>query len=171
MDDSDKLVLSYGVTYWDYLGWEDTFGDPEFTQRQKAYGAALDIGYVYTPQIVLNGRDHNSRYTADKVERTEPLNAEDILLKITDEQGRVAIDTNASQVVIVTYTPGWQNVAVKRGENHGRKLKIANVVDDVELVKKPGRTKVKIEPGKSYAALVHDPQTLQITAARILENP
>ncbi len=171
IDDEDKLVLSYGVTYWDYLGWEDTFGDPEFTQRQKAYGAALDIGYVYTPQIVLNGRDHNSRYTSEKVEKVQPLAPSDIQLTISEEKGRVAIDTNAPQVVIVTYTPGWQEVAVKRGENHGRKLKIANVVDDVERVKKSGRTKVEIEPGKAYAALVHDPITLQITAARILRNP
>ena len=30
----DVLALSFGVTYWDYLGWKDTFAKPEFTQRQ-----------------------------------------------------------------------------------------------------------------------------------------
>ena len=39
-EDNEKLVLSYGVTYWDYLGWKDTFGDPEFTKRQRDYGKA-----------------------------------------------------------------------------------------------------------------------------------
>jgi len=50
-DDKDVLVLTYGVTYWDYLGWKDTFGDPAFTQRQREYGQAFGIGNVYTPQI------------------------------------------------------------------------------------------------------------------------
>src|SRR3954447_7325281 len=25
------LALSFGVTYWDYLGWKDSFARPEFT--------------------------------------------------------------------------------------------------------------------------------------------
>ena len=33
----DVLALSFGVTYWDYLGWEDTFARPEFTERQMVY--------------------------------------------------------------------------------------------------------------------------------------
>ena len=47
-EDEDKLVLSYGVTYWDYLGWKDTFGDPKFTQRQRSYGKALGATNIYT---------------------------------------------------------------------------------------------------------------------------
>src|SRR5690242_9974316 len=27
------LALSFGVTYWDQLGWKDTFAKPEFTAR------------------------------------------------------------------------------------------------------------------------------------------
>ena len=33
-DQPGVLVLSFNVTYWDYLGWKDTFGKQEFTQRQ-----------------------------------------------------------------------------------------------------------------------------------------
>lgn len=170
LDDDDKLVLSYGVTYWDYLGWKDTFGDPQFTARQKAYGAALDIGFVYTPQIVLNGRDHNSRYNSETVELVQPLLVDAVDLEITEQDGNIVINSQAEQVVLVTYTPGWREVAVKRGENHGRKLKIANVVDDVAFIQSSGMTKVKVEPGKAYAALIHDPATLQLTAAKLLKN-
>ena len=31
----DVLALSFSVTYWDYLGWKDIFGKPEFTERQE----------------------------------------------------------------------------------------------------------------------------------------
>ena len=28
------IALTYGVGYWDYLGWSDTFAKPEFAARQ-----------------------------------------------------------------------------------------------------------------------------------------
>lgn len=34
------LALSFSVTYWDYLGWKDTYGKPEFTERQVACQSA-----------------------------------------------------------------------------------------------------------------------------------
>ena len=39
-DQSGVLALSFNVTYWDYLGWKDTFGKQEFTQRQVELRAA-----------------------------------------------------------------------------------------------------------------------------------
>lgn len=37
-DRPDLVALSFGVTYWDYLGWpRDSFASPEFTQRQWDY--------------------------------------------------------------------------------------------------------------------------------------
>ena len=61
------LVLTYGVTYWDYLGWTDTFGDPEFTKRQREYRDAFGAPNIYTPQIVLSGTTHSSRYSKSDV--------------------------------------------------------------------------------------------------------
>ena len=52
----DLLTLSFGVTYWDYLGWKDTFASPQFTARQWDYAHALHHSEVYTPQVVVNGR-------------------------------------------------------------------------------------------------------------------
>ena len=31
---SDVLALNFAVTYWDRLGWKDTFATPQYTQRQ-----------------------------------------------------------------------------------------------------------------------------------------
>src|SRR5215475_12069949 len=52
----DLLTLIYGVTYWDQLGWKDTFARHEFTRRQYDYARGLGNENVYTPQVVLNGR-------------------------------------------------------------------------------------------------------------------
>jgi hypothetical protein len=55
-DRPDVLALSFAVTYWDRLGWKDTFGKAEFTERQRAYVAPLGNRSPYTPQMVVNGR-------------------------------------------------------------------------------------------------------------------
>ncbi|RYG34103.1 MAG: DUF1223 domain-containing protein, partial [Burkholderiales bacterium] len=56
IDHPDLLVLSFGVTYWDRLGWKDTFASHENTQRQYAYAnGGLKRRNVATPQVVING--------------------------------------------------------------------------------------------------------------------
>ena len=38
---NDNLALSFGVTYWNQLGWKDTFSEPVFTRRQWEYARGL----------------------------------------------------------------------------------------------------------------------------------
>ena len=46
---TDILALSWQVTYWDTLGWKDTFDDPAFTSRQWDYAHAFRRSEVATP--------------------------------------------------------------------------------------------------------------------------
>jgi hypothetical protein len=50
---SDVLALSFAVTYWDRLGWKDTFAQAKFTDRQWAYARAWlgrDLGAATQPK-------------------------------------------------------------------------------------------------------------------------
>ena len=171
-EDTEKLVLSYGVTYWDYLGWKDTFGDPEFTQRQRDYGKALGVANVYTPQIVLNGSAHSPRYSREDVE-TMPLPETKPDAAVSLGEGGLVVTAEAdadAKLVIVSFMPGEQSVPVKRGENGGRTLKISNVVTDVTPIHWAGgtvKTKIKPEEGQAYAALFHDFKSAKIVTAAI----
>lgn len=49
--------ISEHVTYWDRLGWKDPFSSEVFTSRQEEYGRRFGLDSVYTPQIVVNGRE------------------------------------------------------------------------------------------------------------------
>lgn len=170
-EDSEKLVLTYGVTYWDYLGWKDTFGDPEFTQRQRDYGKALGVSNVYTPQIVLNGSAHSPRYSRKDVESMQLPGIIPASISVNEQGLLVTGDVQANtKLVIITFMPGEQAVPVKRGENSGRTLKLSNVVTDVMPVHWNGgtsRTKIMPEEGQAYAALFHDNKTAKIVSAAV----
>jgi hypothetical protein len=49
------IALSYHVDYWDYLGWRDTLGSADASQRQYAYAKSRGDMDVYTPQLIING--------------------------------------------------------------------------------------------------------------------
>lgn len=167
-DTPNLLALTYGVHYWDYLGWKDTFASPEFTKRQRAYGSAFDTGNVYTPQIVLNGAAHSPRYTRKDV-ASMTLNADRPSFTLSETNGQLTYELDPSRdykVVVVSYTPGPQSVPIKRGENGGKTLTVTNVVTKVSPAA-AGSTGVEIEAGTSYAVLAHDPVTAKIITAAV----
>lgn len=172
-EDPSTLVLSYGVTYWDYLGWADTFGDPEFTQRQRDYRDAFGASNIYTPQIVLGGSAHSPRYSKRDVEDMA-LPTTGVDLSLTRSGNIVTIEANTVDKVIIdviSFTPGEQSVDVKRGENGGRTLKLSNVVTDVQTLDWKGQsariTLPKLD-GTTYAVLIHDQDTAKILDAAVI---
>lgn len=50
------IPLSFHVDYWDYIGWQDPFASPRWSERQRQYGRAFRSNRIYTPQLVVNGR-------------------------------------------------------------------------------------------------------------------
>jgi hypothetical protein len=52
---SGVVPLAFHVDYWDRLGWKDPFAQATFSQRQRAQNSGL--GWVYTPQVMLDGED------------------------------------------------------------------------------------------------------------------
>jgi hypothetical protein len=51
------VALALHVTYWDYLGWEDTFGRTFNDTRQKHYAALMRQRTLFTPQMIIQGQD------------------------------------------------------------------------------------------------------------------
>lgn len=58
--DGGVVPLAFHVDYWDRLGWKDPFGDAAFSQRQRARNRGA--GWVYTPQVMLDGKDYREWY-------------------------------------------------------------------------------------------------------------
>jgi hypothetical protein len=132
-DRPDVLALSFAVTYWDDLGWKDTFASPQFTARQYAYARGLGQPNVATPQIVINGRHDlvgNDRRELDAAIHGagQPAGAS---LDIAGGAVRVAAGpapARGADVWLVRYDPRVQLVAIRRGENGGKTLPHRDIV-------------------------------------------
>jgi hypothetical protein len=130
---SDVLALSFAVTYWDRLGWKDSFGKPEFTERQYAYEPALGEAGPFTPQIVVNGRSTVVGGDLNEVEALiarQPIGAGPPIRLSKDRAtvGAGAAPAAGADVWLVRYEGGVINVPVRRGENADRTLPHAHVV-------------------------------------------
>ncbi len=137
----DLLTLSLGVTYWDHLGWKDTFASPQYTRRQWDYARAFHRNEVFTPEVVVNGRADVVGSNRSELEALIERQARRTdLPDVEVSNGMVQIgggnrDTDAD-IWLVRYDPNTVEVPIQRGENEGRTLPHKNVVK--ELVKLGG---------------------------------
>lgn len=146
---SDKAVaLSLHVDYWVYIGWKDPYAKPLFTARQKEASAVNKASFVYTPQVLLSGRDFRRWSGGGLAAEVTRINAQpakaDIALEIHDAgAGRIEIRGSASlnaiagkpedradtQLVLALYENGLTS-AVQAGENKGVTLQHDHVARD-----------------------------------------
>jgi hypothetical protein len=133
---SDILALSFGVTYWDQLGWKDTFAQDKFTQRQVAYARALGHSGPFTPQIVVNGVSDGTgiaRADLETLISRAPRPAGPVL-NLRDGQVKIAATPEPaalSDVWLVYFDPRTVNVPIQAGENNGATLPHRNVVKEL----------------------------------------
>lgn len=135
----DVLALSLHVDYWDYIGWADSFAQPEYTARQKGYARAAGHGSIYTPQMVIGGVDH--------VVGFKPMKVAGLLQAHGEKHAPVAIEAEAAgselrincrvlapgaamgrmTVDLVVFTP-QATVEIRKGENAGETFTYVNIV-------------------------------------------
>jgi hypothetical protein len=132
-DRPDLLVLSFGVTYWDNLGWKDTFADPAYTQRQWDYAHQWRRAEVATPEVVIDGRRDVVGVDAQELGATIRATGAPVGAILSVGPRGVAIATGrapagGADIWLVRYDPRTLNVAVRRGENGGKTLPHRDVV-------------------------------------------
>ncbi len=175
-DRPEVLALSFGVTYWDSLGWKDTFASPAYTARQWDYAHGLKHADVFTPQVVINGRrdgvgvdprELQGLITAGDRGDTGPvLKVHGATLSIGTAPSKQTAD-----VWLVRYDPRIVQVPIKRGENGGRTLPHKNVVRELTRIGHwTGREEVLAlprgaDPALRTAILVQNPGGGAILAA------
>ena len=143
----DVIALTFNVDYWDYLGWKDTLAQPSHTERQRQYAAALRNRTVYTPQMVIGGRQHAVGSDASAVAaaiEAEQRNGKDNtngnagpVLRLQHQDGHILFSLSAvsdpstdATIWLVRYDQR-RDVPIERGENAGNNLVYHNVVREM----------------------------------------
>ena len=144
LDGAEVIAFEQHVDYWNHDGWIDPFSAAEWTQRQRDYAAVFKLDGVYTPQMVIDGREqfvgthirevsnailNNARVpkaeltiTESAAEAKEPRHFKVNVTNLT------AGATGDSTGVYFAITEKGLHSEVDRGENAGKHLHHASIV-------------------------------------------
>ena len=155
-DRSDILALSFGVTYWDQLGWKDTFASQRFTDRQWDYAHAFHRAQVFTPEVVVNGG--SDVVGQDRGELEALIQREQVQagpkIQLDGSTVTIGASNGKAQILLVRFDPRVIQVSIQRGENGGRTLPHRNVVKELTVLGSwSGRPVTFALPPKSDAVL------------------
>ncbi len=179
----DLLPLTFHVTYWNNLGWQDPFSFAGATERQRRYVAASVSPNVYTPAMVVDGRRD--------VVGSDRIAVDAALARAKDELTTAAPVTivRAGTVLAITVGAGGggggkvlllgydrqHQTPVGRGENNGRTLLEANIVRSMSVAGtwtgQALHLDAAIPAGEEVAVIVQADDGRILGAGRLAGNP
>jgi hypothetical protein len=137
------VPLALHVDYWDYIGWKDPFAQRRFSDRQRRLAGVHRSRVVYTPQVILQGRDFRGWYSPAFSRELAAINARPprAAIELRLDAGRadtwevrVRAETleagiREPMLYLARYQSGLAS-SVAAGENRGRRLEHDFVVLD-----------------------------------------
>jgi hypothetical protein len=134
---SRVVPLELHVDYWDYIGWKDPYAQARFSGRQRELAGIGHSAFVYTPQVLLQGRDFRRWGSGDFDAALKRINARPARARLAlklDPGAKDAFEVEVRAEVLDAaqrgdaalylgaYESGLQS-AVRAGENEGRTLR------------------------------------------------
>ena len=139
---ADRVVpISLHVDYWDYIGWKDPFAKPLFSSRQREMASIQNNRVVYTPQVMLAGKDYrgwarggfgddvkaiNQKPARARIRLALKADAGD-KVELVAEGHTAAAEARDARLVVAWYESGLAS-SVSAGENRGNTLQHDYVV-------------------------------------------
>ena len=133
----DRVVpIALHVDYWDYIGWKDPYAKQAFSARQRKMASLARAAMVYTPQVLLQGRDFRRWGSGAFEQEVAKINAQPAKARISillDRRGAEAFAVEAVAELLearraedaALYLGAYENKLVsqvKAGENRGKTL-------------------------------------------------
>jgi hypothetical protein len=139
------VLLAFHVDYWNQLGWPDRFSRPTFSDRQRDVAARASAGVVYTPQLVVDGRDLRQGYNVEHLRtKLAAINREKGQARIRADirssanevriSGEVELFSPSGSKGVQTWIASFENGLSSRvtaGENAGKRLNHDYVVREL----------------------------------------
>jgi hypothetical protein len=130
------VPLSLHVDYWDYIGWKDPYAKRRFSLRQRKLTQLQRLALVYTPQVMVQGRDFRGWGTRVFDEAVARINAQPARARVAltiRSAGERSMEVEAIAELLdpaherhaALYLAAYENRLMSRvdaGENEGRVL-------------------------------------------------
>ncbi|WP_298761234.1 thioredoxin family protein [uncultured Psychroserpens sp.] len=138
-DKNSVIALSYHVDYWNYIGWKDPFSKASFSDKQRLYSRKFNSSTIYTPQVVVNGKEHfvgsNEVVMKNKLKAYASIASKNKIdvTSIVNSQGNISFEyiiggSIRNKVLRVALVIEERITKIARGENRNRTLKNSNIV-------------------------------------------
>ena len=141
---AEIIALGEHVDYWNKLGWIDPYSSADCSQRQSSYASAFGSDSVYTPQMIVDGRDEfsggNMSKARDAIAKAARLPKANIQLLASSgsKANEIQVSINISDLprpssgdrsdVVLAVSENNLHSEVPRGENAGQFLRHSAVV-------------------------------------------
>jgi hypothetical protein len=140
------IALAFHVDYWDRLGWVDRFARHAYTERQYSAMRANAASLVYTPQVLVQGRDFGwQRAGAGAFDALRSTSADtsiaiDAMSGEHEVKARVRAQAKRPGAVVdVAYVDSGLVSNIGAGENRGVRLVHDHVVRSLQRAGSLGR--------------------------------
>ncbi len=121
----DVIPMAFHVDYWDYLGWNDQYALPQNAERQRNYASEGGLQQVYTPGIVIAGREYRKFFNPATRNTPVPLEGDTpgvLMLVLANDVATVTFGDKSSLVCHLAWLGLDEKRAIQRGENAGKIL-------------------------------------------------
>jgi hypothetical protein len=152
-NNKNVIGLSYHVDYWNRIGWKDPFSSKEYSDYQRSYAGALNSSSIYTPQLVVNGKQHFTGSSSSKL--SKELSSQANYLKPTIEINSLKKDgnfitakvssANKAERLTVVLVIDEHKTPVKSGENRNKTLDNFNIVVARSVFQNTNSEQIKFE--------------------------
>jgi hypothetical protein len=134
------IVLGFHVDYWDYIGWKDKYASKQYTALQRRFSTFNRLSHVYTPQVLLQGKDtpswwrKNPEQTAADLPRAEGTSLLPRALNASVQGSNIAVtlqnsaQQSAQYELYLALLEDNIQTKVRAGENRGELLRHDGVV-------------------------------------------
>ena len=118
------VPVSFHVSYWNWIGWQDKYSDKHFDERQRNYASGGTLSNVYTPGFLLNGEEWRGFFQHHKTlpkRQTESVGNLKLSLQGGNNFSASFTGNNGEQLHIAILAMGISS-KVTRGENSDKTL-------------------------------------------------
>ncbi|MCP4969579.1 MAG: DUF1223 domain-containing protein [Arcobacter sp.] len=129
------IPMSFHVTYWDFLGWKDSFADIMYDTRQRYYAIKIwKNKSIYTPQFVVDAKEYRKWFTNQDIPKFTKEYGGNLVFTINNSNLKVDYfnkNIKNKKVYLNIALLGFDyKINIKSGENKRRVLEHDFVVLD-----------------------------------------